>query len=402
MIRIPKVNETTYYLGVNDRTKHLFENLWPLPRGVAYNSYLICDEKNVLLDTVDICYAERFFERLKVALGGQPLHYLIVNHMEPDHAGSISLLKKLYPDVKIVGNKKTLGMIQGYFGITEDTIEVNEKEGLCIGSRTLSFVFAPMVHWPEVMFTYDPRERTLFTADAFGSFGAVDGGLFDCNLDRQAYLSEVHRYYSNIVGKYGTFTQRALQKTSSLEIETICSTHGPIWREHKDEIIALYDRISRYDTEPGCVVAYGSMYGHTEEVAEVIGRSLGYHGIDRVVLHNLSKSHPSYVLADLFRYTGFIVGCPTYNASLFPPVSQLLQMIRERNVPNRLYACFGSFTWSGAAVKLLTPFAEEMKWKAVADPVEMKMTLSEEIEESAWKLGEAMAREILLKHENGH
>ncbi len=392
---IPQINPTTYYLGVNDRTKELFENLWPLPKGVSYNSYLIKDEKTVLIDTVDICYSERFFSKLAEVLQGQPLDYLIVNHMEPDHSGSIRLLKEQYPEVKIVSNKKALGMLQGFFGIDTDTIEVTEQTELPIGSRSLRFVFAPMVHWPEVMFTYDPLEKTLYSADAFGSFGTVDGAIMDHQLDPNPFLEDAYRYYSNIVGKYGNFTQKALAKAATLEIETICSTHGPVWRTHLKEIVGLYDRVSKHEGEEGCVVAYGSMYGHTEEVAEKIGYALGANGVKRVILHNLSKSHPSYVLADIFRYKALIVGSPTYNNSIYPYISQLLQMVRERNLPNRLYACFGGYTWSSAAVKILRPFAEEMKWTEVADPIEIHMSMNKDQDLAAWKLGEVMAQKIL-------
>lgn len=391
---IPKVNDSTYYLGVNDRTKELFENIWPIPHGVAYNSYLIKDEKNVLLDTVDICYSERFFNRLEVALAGEQLHYLIVNHMEPDHAGSIQLLRNKYPNILIVGNKKTLGMIEGYFGIKEGFVEVEDGGELNIGSRTLKFIFAPMVHWPEVMFTYDPKERTIFSADAFGSFGAVDGGIFDDQVCREKYLEEVYRYYSNIVGKYGSFTQKALQKAATIDIDTICSTHGPVWRQHKAEIISLYDKLSRYEGEEGVVVAYGSMYGHTEEVAEAIGRSLAHHGINKVILHNVSKSHASYIIADVFRYRGLIVGSPTYNNELYPLVDGLLSKLASRNIPNRLFGCFGGFTWNGVAVKKLVPFAESMQWELVGTPVEIKMSMTDAQEAAAWELGRAMAERL--------
>lgn len=394
---IPKVNDSTFYLGVNDRTKELFENLWPIPHGVAYNTYLIKDEKNVLLDTVDICYADRFLQRLDSALDGAPLDYLIVNHMEPDHSGSIALLRNKYPNVQVVGNKKTLEMLQGYYGVTEGCLEVSDGGELNIGSRTLKFVFAPMVHWPEVMFTYDPKEKTLFSADAFGSFGTVDGGIFDDQVCREKYLEEVYRYYSNIVGKYGSFTQKALQKAATIQIDTICSTHGPVWRKHKAEIISLYDRLSRYEGEEGVVVAYGSMYGHTEEVAEVIGRSLAAHGISKVILHNVSKSHASYIIADVFRYKGLIVGSPTYNNELYPLVEGLLSKLAARNIPNRIFGCFGGYTWNGAAVKKLVPFAESMKWESVGVPVEIKMSMDADKEAAAWALGKAMAERLIAE-----
>ncbi|MDO5036507.1 MAG: FprA family A-type flavoprotein [Porphyromonas sp.] len=395
---IPKVNESTYYLGVNDRSKPLFENLWPLPKGVSYNSYLIKDEKNVLIDAVDICYAQRFFSLLETALDGEQLDYLIINHMEPDHSGSIELLRTKYPDVKIVGNKKTLSMLEGYFGITEGVVEVGEDTPLKIGAeRELSFVLAPMVHWPEVMFTYDKSEKTLYSIDAFGSFGTVDGGIFDEQIDHHDNLDEAYRYYSNIVGKYGSFTQKALQKASTLEIETICPSHGPVWRKYVKEIIEVYDKLSRYEGDPGVVVIVGSMYGNTEEYAELVGRSLGAHGVKRVKIHHLAKSHPSYIIADVFRYNGLIIGSPTYNNELWPPVESILRQLVSRNIPSRYFATFGSGSWNPNVSRHFDALLEKQKWERVGESIQFKMHMSEQDGAAAWKLGEEMAQAVLSK-----
>ena len=306
-----KINDSTYYFGQNDRTQTLFEHLYPLPHGMAYNNYLIKDEKNVLLDTVDVKFSERFFSQLDSALDGEPLHYLIVQHMEPDHSGSIGLLLRRHPEVTLVGNKKTKTMLEGYGVCTDKFMEVDEKTPLNIGSRELQFVFAPMVHWPEVMFTYDPKEKVLFSADAFGAFGAIDGGFWDEQHDLATYMPEAHRYYTNIVGKYGSFVQRTLDKALKLDIEVIAPIHGVVWRKHIPEILELYRQMATYEAEPGVVVIYGSMYGNTEELAEEIGRSLGAHGVNRVVLHHMGYSSASQVISDVFRYKGVIVGSPT-------------------------------------------------------------------------------------------
>ncbi|MDO4790066.1 MAG: FprA family A-type flavoprotein [Porphyromonas sp.] len=396
MYYIPKVNDSTYYLGVNDRTKHLFENLWPLPAGVAYNSYLIKDEKNVLIDTVDICYADRFLQNLDRILGEEPLHYLIVDHMEPDHSGSIRVLKHKYPDIQFVVNKKSADMLRGYFDITDNVVIVDESTKLNIGSRELQFIFAPMVHWPEVMFTYDSKEKVLFSADAFGSFGTLDGGIFDEEVDRKAFYNEVYRYYSNIVGKYGSFTQKAIAKCAGLEIGTICATHGPVWRKYAEEIIALYNKLSKDEWEVGATIIYGSMYGHTEEVAEVIGRSLAHHGVKNVVLCNASTMHPSYILSNVFRYKAVVLGCPTYNNGLYPVVETAMNMIESRGVKGKLFACFGSYTWNGAAVKNLKPFAETMKWQTLEDnSVEIQMEMKDADIAAAWDLGKRLAEQLL-------
>ncbi|PNE28732.1 flavodoxin [Tannerella sp. oral taxon 808] len=387
------VAKDIYYVGVNDRQKALFENLWPLPGGVSYNSYLIVDDKTVLVDTVDICYSDLFFKRVAKLLDGRKLDYLVVDHMEPDHAGSIRLLRQLYPDVKIIGNKQTFGMLAGYHGITDGLHEVKEGDKLELGHHTLSFYMAPMVHWPEVMMTYEETEKVLFSADAFGTFGTLDGGVLDTDMDTERYWSEMVRYYSNIVGKYGSPVQRALKKLSALEIRTICSTHGPVWTEQSGRVISLYDRLSRYEGLDGVTLVYGSMYGHTEQMAENIASALSDGGVRHIAMHNVSKSHGSYILRDVFNYRGLIVGCPTYSGQLYPEIEMVLSEIKLREVKDRLFGYFGSFTWAGAAVKHLAAYAEAMKWEVVGTPVEQKQGIS--TEEQCIALGHAMAERIM-------
>ncbi len=394
MYKLKEIANNIYYLGVNDRQKALFENLWPLPLGVSYNSYLIMDEKTVLIDTVDICYSDIFLKKLAVALDGRTLDYLVVDHMEPDHSGSIRLLRELYPNVQIVGNKITAGMLEGYYDITTGIHLVKDGDSLNIGSRDLTFYTAPMVHWPEVMFTYDNKEKVLFSADAFGTFGTLDGGVIDSEINVDHYWEEMVRYYANIVGKYGNPVQKALQKLSSLEINTICSTHGPVWREHKDKAIGIYDRLSRYEGKEGVVVLYGSMYGNTEQMAETIAYSLAENGVRNIVLHNVSKSHASYILKDIFKYKGLIIGCPTYSGQLFPEIESVLSKIEIREIKDRIYGYFGSYTWAGTAVKRLSLFGETMKWDTIIAPVEQKMALKADTYEECLSLGKAMAEKI--------
>ena len=386
------VAKDIYYVGVNDRQKALFENLWPLPGGVSYNSYLIVDDKTVLVDTVDICYSDLFFKRVAKLLNGRKLDYLVVDHMEPDHAGSIRLLRQIYPDVKIVGNKQTFGMLAGYHGITDGLHEVKEGDTLDLGHHKLSFYMAPMVHWPEVMVTYEETEKVLFSADAFGTFGTLDGGVLDTDMDTDRFWSEMTRYYANIVGKYGGPVQRALKKLSGLEIHTICSTHGPVWTRQSGDVIALYDRLSRYEGLDGVTIVYGSMYGHTEQMAEDIATALSDGGVRHIAMHNVSKSHGSYILRDVFNYRGLIVGCPTYSGQLYPEVEMVLSEIKLREVKDRLFSYFGSFTWAGAAVKHLAAYAEAMKWEVVGTPVEQKQGIS--TEEQCLALGQAMAERL--------
>ena len=383
-----------YYVGVNDRQKALFENMWPLPYGVSYNAYLIVDEQTVLVDTVDVCYSDLFLKKVADALQGRTLDYLIVNHMEPDHAGSIRLLRQQYPGVKIVGNTKTFGMLAGFHGITDGLYEVKEGDTLNTGTHQLSFYMAPMVHWPEVMVTYDATDKILFSADAFGTYGTLDGAVVDKDMDCSHYWDEMVRYYANIVGKYGNPVQRALQKLSALEIKTICSTHGPVWQEHVAKAVGIYDRLSRYEAEEGVVILYGSMYGHTEQMAEVIASALADQGVKRIVMHNVSKTPASYILADVFRYKGIIVGSPTYSNQLFPEVEAVLSKIELREVKNRFFGYFGSFSWAGAAVKRLAAFGEKMKWETVGTPAEQKQGMTAADYAACYALGEAMAKRL--------
>ncbi len=394
MYKLKEIADKIYYVGVNDRQKALFENMWPLPYGVSYNSYLIVDEKTVLVDTVDVCYSDIFLKKIEDALAGRELDYLIWNHMEPDHAGSIRLLRHRYPGVQIVGNTKTFGMLAGFHGIKEGLYEVKEGDSLNIGNRSLTFYMAPMVHWPEVMVTYDATDKLLFSADAFGTYGALDGGVIDTEMNVEHFWEEMVRYYANIVGKYGSPVQMALRKLSGLEIQTICSTHGPVWRENISKVVGIYDRLSRYEGEEGVVVVYGSMYGNTEQMAEAIASSLADNGVRNIVMHNVSKSPASYILKDIFKYKGLIIGSPTYSNQLFPEVDSLLTKIEMREVKNRYFGYFGSFCWAGAAVKRLCAFGEKMKWQTVGCPVEQKQGLIADKYEDCLALGKAMAEAI--------
>lgn len=395
---IKELKEDLYYVGVNDRKTHLFENMWPIPHGVSYNSYLIKDEKTALLDTVEIGQSSMFIKKILNVLDGRKLDYLIVNHMEPDHGGSIELIRTYFPEVTIVGNKKTFGMLDGYFGITENLLQVKEGDTLSLGSHTLNFYMAPMVHWPEVMVTFDSSNGVLFSADAFGTFGTIDGGILDTELDLAKYEGEMRRYYSNIVGKYGNPVQKALQKLSPVDIKMICSLHGPVWTEDIPRVVGLYDQWSRYEPEEeGVVIAYGSMYGNTEEMAERVARALSIYGVKRIVLHDVSKSHSSYILSDIFRYRGLIVASPTYCNELYPGVKALLDKLQTRTVKNRIFSFFGSFSWADATNKQFTQFAEEMNWDVLGEPFAEKMALKAEKTKMAEDLGKAMAEAILKK-----
>ena len=381
-----------HYVGVNDRNKTLFENLWPLPYGVSYNSYLIADDDAVVLvDTVDVAFFEVYLKKIRAVIGDRKIDYLIINHMEPDHSGSISLIKQYYPDIVLVGNKKTFDMVDGYYGVGGERKVVAEGDSLKVGRHDLHFYLVPMVHWPETMVTFDSTDGILFSGDAFGCFGALNGGCIDKNINTEIYMGEMRRYYSNIVGKFGNPVQKALQKCSGLDIKMICPTHGPVWEEQISEVVAMYDKLSRYKAEEGVVIAYGTMYGNTEQMAETIAEELSAQGIKNIVMHNVSKTPHSFILADIFRYKALIVGCTTYNMNLYPEMEALLSKVAARDMKNRLIGYFGSFTWASAAVKKLGEYAAQLKFEVVGNPVEMKQSMSANNEQQARELAVAMA-----------
>lgn len=393
MLKPIEIKENLYYLGVNDRTKALFENLWPLPKGVSYNSYLIVDKKTALIDTVDICYSDIFFQKLETALDGRVLDYLVINHMEPDHSGSLGLLRSKYPNVEIIGNKRTADMVTGFYNITDGIKIISDKDELSLGDHNLIFYLTPMVHWPETMMTYETTNNIIFSGDAFGTFGTLDGGITDKQLHPERYYDEMIRYYSNIVGKFGSPVQKALEKLSPLEIKYICSTHGPIWTipEQIEKVVSIYNKLSKYEGDEGVVIVYGSMYGNTEQMAETIAQELAQQGVKEVIMHNASKRAHSYIIRDIFKYKGLIVGSPTYNNRLFPEINAILEKIEERDMKNRYFSYFGSYAWAGAAVKRIGQFAENTNFEIVGEPVEMKQSMNLETYNGCIKLGKAMA-----------
>ena len=390
------ITNNIHYVGVNDRSKSLFEGLWPLPNGVSYNSYLINDEKTCLIDTVEVDFFTQFLENIREVIGDRPVDYLVVNHMEPDHSGSIALLRKYYPDVQIVGNKKTFQMMQGFFGIADGLVEVKNGDTLSLGRQTLQFVLTPMVHWPETMMTL--CGSVLFSGDAFGCFGALNGGVVDKDINCDTFWLEMVRYYSNIVGKYGTPVQNALKKLDGVTLDYICSTHGPVWHQHIDKVIGMYDRMSRYETEPGLVICYGTMYGNTERMAEHIARAASRTGLKNIVVYNVSKTHHSYILRDIFRYRGLIVGAPTYNTGLYHEMEVLLSEIAGKDIKgDHLIGWFGSHGWASKAVQKIAEWNENhLHFEPVGEPVDMRQALTPETKAQCEALGRAMA-EALLK-----
>ncbi len=367
------VSNKVYYLGTNDRKKQLFENNWPLPNGVAYNSYLIADEKSALIDTLEFGSKNDYLEEIDNILGGKKLDYLIINHMEPDHASMTGMILKFYPELKIVGNIKTFKMLEAYFGITkEQFIEVNDGDLIDLGYHKLKFVLTPWVHWPETMMTYDVTDQILFSCDAFGGFGTLDGGIFDDEINFEPYmLDEMRRYYSNIVGKYSHMVQKALAKLNGVSVRFVCPSHGPVWRKNPEKVIALYDNWSKHVSEDGVVIAFASMYGNTEKMADYLARLIAEKGIRNIKIYDVSKTHISYIISDIWRYKSIVLGSCAYNTGMHPMMVHLCHELEVVNPKNKNYALFGSYSWSGGGLKSLLAFSEKMNWNLVSEPVDL-------------------------------
>ena len=354
---VKKITDDMYWIGANDRRLSLFENVYPVPDGVSYNSYVLLDDKTVLLDTVDKSVSEIFFENLEYVLGDRPLDYLIVNHMEPDHCAAVQEVVRRYPDVKIVCNNKTLVMLKQFFTFDVDShaVIVKEMDTLCTGRHTFAFVMAPMVHWPEVMVSYDTTDKILYSADAFGTFGALSGNIFadEMNFETE-YLSEARRYYTNIVGKYGTQVQALLKKAATIDIEMICPLHGPVWRENIGWFIDKYNKWSTYTPEEDAVlIVYGSIYGHTENTANIIACKLADKGIKNIKMYDASMTHPSYLVSEAFRCSHIILASATYNAGIFVSMENFLHDLVAHNIQNRTVAIVENGTWAAMSGKLM-------------------------------------------------
>ncbi len=367
-----KVTDELIWVGGNDRRLNLFENIFPIPRGVSYNAYVMPDEKTVLLDTVDRAVSGRFFENLEAALNGRRLDYIVVNHMEPDHAATLEETCARYPDARLVVNAKTAAMIGQFFesDLSGRLVTVAEGGELCTGRHRFRFYMAPMVHWPEVMVTYEETTKTLFSADAFGTFGALSGFLFADEVDfERDWLDDARRYYANIVGKYGAPVQAFLKKAAGLDIATLCPLHGPIWRENIQWFVEKYALWSAYrPEEEGVLIAYASVYGHTENAAEMFAMALREAGVRRIAMYDVSVTHPSYILSDAFRFGKLAFLSPTYNAGVFPAMETLISDIKAHALKNRIVALVESGSWALTAGKLMREELGSLKDVRVLEP----------------------------------
>ena len=390
-----KIQENLYYLGVNDRQTEYFENMWPLPYGVAYNSYLLTGEKTCLMDTVKISKSDEFVDNVKAILKDRKLDYLVIHHIEPDHSGSIPQILDLYPDLKIVGNKKTRSMLNDYYEIDSDHfIEVGEGDELDLGDRKLTFYLTAMVHWPESMVSYDAENKILFSQDIFGGFGTNDGAIFDDELDYDLRRTEFRRYYTNIVGKYSQMAVRAINKLSSLEIKTICPVHGCIWRKQPSRIVEDYTKWATYEVNEGVVIAYASMYGNTELMADQLARYLADEGVRNIEVFDVSKTHESYILSNCWEKKSLVLGSCTYNNTVYPVMNNLLNILKMQKLKNHVVSVFGSFGWSGGAVKNLKQFVEEGNFETTETVVEAKGRMKDEDDQGLRQMAKEIAAKI--------
>lgn len=367
-----KLSERISYVGVNDTDKVLFEGLWPLPAGVSYNSYIVADEKIALIDTVECGFEEEFLANIHEAIGERSLDYLVVNHMEPDHSSLISYMLQEYPELQIIANAKTVPMLKGYHDVPQERIMViSEGDSVSLGNCTLRFYMTPMVHWPETMVTWLEEEGTLFSGDAFGTFGTIDDEVVDVEGTFEQYREEMMRYYACIVGKYGTPVQTALKKLGGLQIKRICSTHGPVWEKEIESVISIYDKMSRYEVERGVCIVYASMYGNTAAAADALAMELDQLGVPYAI-HDLAGNNSgelgiSGALRDVFKYDTIVVGAPTYNNGIFPPAETFMKALQARLIKGRRFYAFGSYTWAGASVRLLNEIAAALNFELLGE-----------------------------------
>lgn len=395
-----KITDDLYWVGGSDRRLELFENIFPISKGVSYNSYLLTDKKTVLFDAADHAIGGQFLENIKSALNGRLLDYVVVNHMEPDHCAMIEDLVLRYPDMQIIGNEKTFSMIRQFFDFDLDgrTVTVKEGDTFSSGTHTLHFIMAPMVHWPETMMTYDETDKVLFSADAFGTFGALNGNIFNDEIDfERDWLDDARRYYSNIVGKYGVQVQNALKKASQLDIQVICPLHGPIWRSNLDYILGKYDLWSKYKPEEkGVMIAYASMYGNTENMADIFAVSLAEAGVKNIRMHNISRTHVSELISDSFKYSHIVLACPTYNNGIYPLMDNYLEDMKALTLQNRTIAVLGNGTWAPQSTKLISAKVAELKnMRLLETTVTIKSSLRDSQREEIESLARQIAQEVL-------
>lgn len=397
---IHEISPKVFWVGGNDRRLERFENMFPLPNGVAYNSYLILDEQTALIDTVDSSISALYLENVTHVLNGRQLDYLVINHMEPDHCANIEEIVRRFPDVKLVGNQKTFQFFRQFYTLdmSSNYLEVKEGDEISLGEHTLRFYLAPMVHWPEVMFTYEVTKGILFSADAFGSFGAMAGNLFVDEVEYSSqFLDEARRYYSNIVGRYGTQVQGILKKFANEKITMICSLHGLIWRDSDIPFIMdKYDLWSRYLPEKkGVVLAYASMYGNTANAVDALAIKLAKRGVTDMRMYDVSKTHPSFIISDIFKYSNVVFASSSYNMHLYFMMDSLMRELAVLGLKGRKVSILGNHSWASAALKGMKEILDSMKdIEIVGTPIDIKSTLKAEQEAELDQLADEIAESL--------
>ena len=398
MQNIQHITDDLIYVGASDRRLALFENIYPIPRGVSYNSYVLLDEKTVLFDTTDAGVAEQFYENVAAAIAGRKLDYVVVHHMEPDHAATLMDLLLRHPEATVVTTAKAAQMMEQFFGTKPAKLQsVKEGDTLVTGRHTLVFTMAPMVHWPEVMMTYDSTSKTLFSADAFGTFGALSGNLFADEMNFEGeWLNDARRYFVNIVGKYGQPVQTVLKKAAALDIKMICPLHGPVWRENLGWFIGKHDVWSRYEPEEkGVVIIYGSIYGHTEAAAMRMATLLGQRGVKNIHVYDASHTHSSKLVAECWRASHIVLACSTYNNGIYTPVEELLHDLKAHCLQSRTWALIENGSWAPQSGKLMRAMIEEMKDMTVlGDTLTLKSAMKPEQENDLAELADLIVANL--------
>ena len=394
-----KVKDDLIYVGGSDRRLSRFENLFPIPKGVSYNSYVLLDEKTVLFDTADESISRQYIENVVHALNGRSLDYMVVQHMEPDHCAMIDDMLRRYPEVKMVCSAKAVGMFAQFYGtdVAARALVVKEGDKLSTGEHTLHFVMAPMVHWPEVMVTYDEKDKILFSADAFGTFGALAGNIFDDEITFDAtWMNDARRYYTNIVGKYGVQVQTLLKKAASLDIEMICPLHGPIWHKDLGLLLEKYQKWSTYEPEDKTVmIAYATMYGNTENAANVLAGMLADKGVKNIAMYDVSETDVSELVAESFRCSHLVLAAPTYNSGIQPKMEAYLSDIKALNLQNRTVAVIDNGTWAATAGKQMIGMLEGMKNMTILEnPISIKSALAENQLGALEALADKLAKQV--------
>ena len=395
-----KITEDLYWLGASDRRLALFENAYPIPRGISYNAYVVLDEKTILMDTVDTAVGDQFFENLEYVLKGRSLDYVVVNHVEPDHCATLMEALRRYPDAQVVGNGKTISMLGQFFEchLEDRSLTIKEGDTLSTGRHTFTFAMAPMVHWPETMVTCDTTDNVLFSADAFGTFGALSGNLFadELHFDRD-WLDDARRYYTNIVGKYGVQVQNLLKKAAGLDIAYLCPLHGPVWRKDVGYFVDKYQKWSTWTPEErGVVIAYGSVYGHTQNAAEILANRLAEQGVEHIAMYDVSVTHPSVIVSEAFRCSHLVLAASTYNAGIFTPMETVLLDLKAHALQNRTVALIENGSWAPQSGRLMREILSSMKSMMVLEPtVSLKSSVKEEQRQALETLADALAADIL-------